>query len=277
MATEQVFSPESIEAALDLADRYGSDLLVIAGGTLAMSLINEGILSPRYAMTLHRAPLHGVRAAMNHFEIGAATTLMRLAGLAEVPLLADAAQHVGGWAIRNMATLAGNLFVPPPAGDAAVALLALDAEVVVARKGGTRQVPIDKFFTGWMQTALRPGELVTRIDVPRPRGRTAFLKCTRREMNAPAVVTVAAQVTRNEAGLVTDARIALGAAGDFPLRARPAEAALKARPLDAPAIADAAAAALQAAQPFGDAIASEWYRRKMIGVYVRRALESIRS
>ncbi len=275
MATKNIFSPDSLEAALDLLDKYGADLLVIAGGTMAMHLINEGLISPPVALTLHRAQLNEVRAVNGHVEIGATTTLTRVAQMSDLPLLAEAARHIGGWAIRNMATLAGNLFVPPPAGDAAVALLALDAEVITAKKGSVRKIPLERFFTGLMETALAPGEIVTRINVPRPRGKTAFLKFGRRQANTPAVVTVAAQVMRDAAGICTEARIALGAAGDYPLRAKQAEAALVGRALDAQTIADAAAAAMQEVQPFGDAIASEWYRRKMVGVYVRRTLEMI--
>jgi CO/xanthine dehydrogenase FAD-binding subunit len=275
MATKNIFSPDSLEAALDLMDKYGSDLLVIAGGTMAMHLINEGLISPPAALTLHRAQLNEVRAVNGHVEIGATTTLTRVAQMSDLPLLAEAARHVGGWAIRNMATLAGNLFAPPPAGDAAVALLALDAEVITAKMGSVRKIPLERFFTGLMETALAPGELVTRINVPRPRGQTAFLKFGRRQANTPAVVTVAAQVMRDAAGICTEARIALGAAGDYPLRAKQAEAALVGRALDAQSIADAAEVAMQEVQPFGDAIASEWYRRKMVGVYVRRTLEMI--
>ena len=275
VATEKIFSPDSLDAALDLLGQYGSDLFVIAGGTMAMQLINEGIISPKLAMTLHRTKLNEVRAVNGHLEIGATTTLTRVAQISEVPLLAEAARHVGGWTIRNMATLAGNLFVPPPAGDAAVALLALDAEVITARKGSISKIPLERFFTGLMETALASGELVTRINVPRPRGKTAFLKFGRRQANTPAVVTIAAQIMRDDQGVCQEARIALGAVGDYPLRARQAEAALRGRKLDAKSITDAAAAAMQEAQPFSDAIASGWYRRKMVGVYVRRALEAI--
>jgi CO/xanthine dehydrogenase FAD-binding subunit len=275
MATKNIFSPDSLEAALDLIDKYGSDLLVIAGGTMAMHLINEGLISPPVALTLHRAKLNEVRAVNGHVEIGATTTLTRVAQMSDLPLLAEAARHIGGWAIRNMATLAGNLFVPPPAGDAAVALLALDAEVITAKKGSVRKIPLERFFTGLMETALAPGELVTRINVPRPHGKTAFLKFGRRQANTPAVVTVATQIRQDDQGVCQEVRIALGAAGDYPLRVRHAEAALQGRKLDAQSIADAAAIAMKEAQPFSDAIASDWYRRKMVGVYVRRVLEAI--
>ncbi|HZQ08083.1 MAG TPA: FAD binding domain-containing protein, partial [Anaerolineae bacterium] len=181
------------------------------------------------------------------------------------------------WAIRNMATLAGNLFVPPPAGDAAVALLALDAQIIAASKQGERTIPLNQFYGGLMQTALKPNELVARIVIPKPRGKTAFIKYARRESNAPAIVTVAARIVTDPEGVITEARLALGAANDFPMRAKTAEAALMGRGLNAESIADAANAAMKEAQPFGDALASAWYRKKMVGVYVKRALEQLAS
>jgi CO/xanthine dehydrogenase FAD-binding subunit len=275
VATREIFIPESCEAALALLNEHGPDLFILGGGTVGMALINEGVVSPSLVMSLYRAKLNDVRTANGHLEIGATTTLTRVMQLTELPLLATAARHIGGWAIRNMATLAGNLFAPPPAGDAAVALLALDAEAIVSRRGSVRKIPLARFFTGRGQTALRPDELVTRINVPRPAGRAAFLKLGRRSMNTPAVVTVAVRVLSDGRGICTDARIALGAAGDHPLRATEAEAALQGNKLDRMSIADAAELAVRAAHPFSDALASEWYRRKMVGVHVRRALQMI--
>ena len=275
MRVEQIFIPESSEAALDLLSTHGPDLFILGGGTVGMALLNEGVIAPALVMSLSRAHLNEVRATPSHLEIGATTTLTHVTHLTEVPLAAAAARHVGGWAIRNMATLGGNLFVPPPAGDVAVALLALDAEVITAGKARVRRIPLAQFFKGRAETALGPDELVTRIDVPRPTGTTAFLKLGRRLLNTPAVVTVAVRVVQDSHGTCTDARIALGAAGDHPVRATQAEAALQGRPVNTASIADAAALAMQAVDPFSDALASAWYRRKMVGVYVRRALEAM--
>lgn len=273
MATEKIFSPETLTAALDLLNEYGYELLIIAGGTTAMPAVNQGLSWPRVAMTLHRTRLNQIAASNGRVEIGATTTLTRVSQMNELPLLAEAAKSIGGWSIRNMATLAGNLFVPPPAGDAAVALLALDAQVAAAHKGGERCIQLDEFFTGMVQNVLKPNELVTHIDLPRTQGKTAFFKFGRRKLNSPAIVTVAARVVTRADGVCTEARIALGAASDCPFRAKQAEAALVGRKLDARSISDAAEFARQEARPFNDALASEWYRRKMVGVFVRRALE----
>ncbi len=274
MPIESFIAPESLAHALDVLDQYGSDALVLAGGTMVMPLVNEALTAPRVVLSLHTLSLSEVKAN-GQFAIGAMTTLTRIAQMSELPLLANAARDVGSWAVRNMATLAGNLFVPPPSGDAAVALLALDAQVVAASKQGERQIPLDGFYSGLMQTALQPNELVTRIVVPAPRGKTAWLKYARREANAPAVVSVAARVATDAQGIVTEARLALGAANDFPMRARQAEAALVGSKLDERAIAAAADSAMRESSPFGDALASAWYRKKMVWVYVGRLLEQI--
>src|SRR5262249_11913105 len=101
------------------------------------------------------------------------------------------------------------------------------------------------------------------------------LRYGRRQANTPAVVAVAARVVIGADGAVTDARLALGAAGPHPLRARQAEAALIGRPLDQDSIIAAAQAAQAECDPPTDALASGWYRKKMVGVFVKRALESL--
>jgi CO/xanthine dehydrogenase FAD-binding subunit len=274
MAIEKFIMPESLGGALDALNEYGSNALVLAGGTMVMPLVNEAQTSPRVVVSLQRAGLNNV-SVNGKIEIGATTTLTRVLQIKELPLLQAAVREIGSWAIRNSATLAGNLFVPPPAGDAAVALLALDAQVVAQSKGGERSIPLDQFFTGLMQTALKPNELVTRIVVPKSRGKTNFMKFARREANAPAIVSVAARLVTDPEGIITDARIALGAANDFPMRAKNAEAMLVGSGLNANIIADVAQVAMNEAQPFSDALASEWYRKKMVGVYVKRALTAI--
>lgn len=280
MPTEKIFAPDSLDAALELLNEYGYELLIVAGGTASMALVNQGLTSPRVAMTLNRAALNTTRAVNSHFEIGATTNLTRLSQMNELPLLAQAAKSVGGWAIRNMATIAGNLFVPPPAGDVATALLALDAQVGAAKKGkgqaaSTRKIPLERFYTGFLSNALAPNELITYFEIPKPRGKTAFIKFGRRTLNTPAVITVAARIVTSPEGVITDARIALGAAHDYPFRGLKAEALLSGRALDSATIADAAEAARNEAKPFTDAIASDWYRKKMVGVMVKRALEQI--
>jgi carbon-monoxide dehydrogenase medium subunit len=175
-----------------------------------------------------------------------------------------------------MATVGGNLFTPPPGGDIAVALLALDATVTLASTRGERSLQLADFYTGFLTNQLEADELLVALDVPAvaPDDSTAFVKFGRKHANTPAVVTVAVHLSWND-DRIAAARIALGAAGPHPIRARQAEQLVVGTAL-APAIVTAAAvAAAEESEPFTDAIATDWYRRRMIGLHVARALESL--
>jgi len=274
MTVAAYFQPRSLPEALELLDRHGPAMLVMAGGTVAMPLINEGISLPELVMGLRRTGLDRIEESDGQLRIGATATLTQLAGQAVVPMLREAALDTASWSIRDMGTVGGNLFTPPPGGDVAVALVALDATVTLAGPRGERSLPVADFYTGFLTNRLEPDELVVDIRVPVRSERTAFVKFGRKHANTPAVVTVAARLAWDR-DRVADARIALGAAGPHPLRAREAESLLIGTRLEAEAIAAAAAAAAGSCAPFTDAIATEWYRRRMIGLFVGRVLERL--
>ena len=142
MTTEDYYLPESPGEATRLLAKHGSALLIMAGGTIAMPLINEGVSAPERVMGLRRAGLNHVERSNGLVTIGAASTLSQMLAQNEILLLREAAYDVGGWAVRNMGTVGGNLFAPPPAGDLAVALLALGAEVKLASADGERVLPL---------------------------------------------------------------------------------------------------------------------------------------
>ncbi len=274
MTTKEYFLPQSVDEAVGLLAEHGPSLLVMSGGTLAMPLINEGVSMPEVVMGLRRAGLDYVENSGGSLKIGAAATMTQMLAQDAIPLLREAAHSIGGWAIRNMGTVGGNLFAPPPSGDLAAALLALDATLKLVSKQGERNLPLAEFYTGFLTTALEPGEIVAEIAIPLPQGKTVYLKHGRKHANTPAVVTVAAHLVLN-GGQVETARLALNGVGPHPLRAKNAEAALAGKALDEAAIGAAAQAAAAECEPFTDAIASEWYRRKMVDVFVRRALTQL--
>ncbi|MEJ2352195.1 MAG: xanthine dehydrogenase family protein subunit M [Anaerolineales bacterium] len=274
MTTQEYLLPKSVDEAVQLLDQYGPALQVMAGGTILMPLVNEGISLPERVMGLRQAGLNYIQESNGHVSIGAATTLSQMLAWEKIPLLQQSARNVGGWAIRNMGTVGGNLFAPPPSGDFAVALLALDAKVRFTSTKNQRLMPLEEFYTGFMTTALEPGEIVAEIRVPVPEGKTAYVKLGRKHANTPAVVTVAVRIVFN-GETVEEARIALNAVGPHPLRSVEAEKSLIGSKLDDQAIATAADLAAEHCEPFSDAIASEWYRRKMVSVFVRRALAQI--
>lgn len=274
MTVKSYFQPQTLNEALVLLAEYGDSLLMMGGGTVAMPLINEGVSTPEYVMTLRKAGLNYIHYFNGSVDIGATTSLTQMVDEAPYPLLHQAAEQSASWTIRNMATVGGNLFVPPPAGDFATALLALDAEIKLASKDGMRSVPMADFYTGFMSNVLGPGEILTEIEVPAPKGPTAFVKFGRKAANTPSIVTVAAHLDL-DGETVVEARLALNAVGPHPFRAMKAEALLTGKRLDEATIAEAANAAADESQPFTDAVATEWYRRKMVKVFVGRVLEQI--
>jgi len=198
------------------------------------------------------------------------TAVMPIAAAAPITALQKAAGQAGGPALRNMATVGGNIFTRQPYGDLAVVLLALDASIVFAEPGGERRVDLAKFYAGG---AIATG-LLTHIECALPDGQTVYLKCGRRRFNSPTVVTVAVCIALMD-GHVSQARIALGGASAHPMRCPAAEQALMGTALDDATIAAAGALAAEACSPETDVVATEWYRRRMVDIYVRRALAQI--
>jgi xanthine dehydrogenase small subunit len=116
--------------------------------------------------------------------------------------------------------------------------------------------------------------LAVELQVPVPTGQTAYIKYGRKDANTPSIVTVAVHLLR-DGGRVVSARIALNGVGPHPIRAANAEALLEGNALTPATIEKVAEAAAQECEPFTDAVASEWYRRKMTAVYVKRALTEL--
>lgn len=274
MTTQSYYLPQSLDEATSLLTKYGSDVLIMAGGTLAMPLINEGVSVPEKVVGLKKAGLNYLRESNGQYVIGTSTTMTQMTAQDDISILQEAANAVGGWAIRNVATIGGNLFAPPPGGDFAVALLVMDAKLTLTSEKGERIVSLSDFYTGFMTNVLLPDEIVTEISIPNPRGRSAYTKFGRRQANTPSIVTVAANLVF-DGETVSEARIGLNAVGPYPFRAIKAEKLLIGKALDDQSIGNAAEMAAEESEPFTDAIASEWYRRKMVPVIVKRTLKRI--
>ncbi len=274
MSTQEYFRPESLEEATSLLANQAQGSLILAGGTLVMPLINDGVSRPDQVLGLKAAGLDYIREQDGYLIIGATTNLSQMVEQTTIPMLAEAALGVGGWAIRNMATVGGNFFAPPPGGDFAAALLALDASLILVGEQGQRPVLVSDFFTGFMTNILHPEEIIKEIRVQIPEGTAAFMKYGRRHANSPSIVTIAVNFDF-DGDSVSKARIALNAVGPYPLRAEQAEDFLVGKTLDNRIIQEAGEIAVSECTPFTDPIASEWYRRKMIPVILVRTLEKI--
>jgi CO/xanthine dehydrogenase FAD-binding subunit len=238
----------------------------LGGGTLLVRGANEGDLSFSTFVRATDPSLSKIEVSGGRARIGASVTMAAIARHRDLSFLARAAHAIGGPAIRNMATVGGNLFVPTPYGDFAVALLALDARISV----GEADAPIEAFLAD--RDGAHAGRIVTAVSFSIPeKDDFRFLKASRVKPRGVSVVSIAA-VLKEEGGVISSARIALGCMADRPIRARAAEAALIGRKRTKEGIGPALAAALEGLSPVTDAIASGWYRGEVLPVHLGRLL-----
>ena len=188
--------------------------------------------------------------------------------------LAEAARLSGSDAIRNSATLGGNLANASPAADLATPLLVMDAEVLIKSSGGDRVLPLKEFFRGPGQTALKPQELLVEIRIPAFKGKTAFKKLGRRKAMTLSVVNVAVRLDGN-GKKCNEARIALGSMAPTPMRCKKAETMLQGKALDRELIKACAVQAVNEASPIDDQRATAWYRKQAGAALVAQALNRI--
>ena len=260
--------PTLSEAASVLASDRGARLL--AGGTLVMRALNEGDVTIETIVRSTDRALRDIRSTGTRIEIGAGVTMAQILGHRELAFLHPAARAVGGPAIRSMASVGGNLFAPCPYGDLTTALLACDATLTFSTGNSARDTPLEEFLI-----ARERGQrnLVAAISLTRPASTDVvrFLKVSRVRPKGISVLTIAA-VLPISGGRITGARVAYGALAPTPIRAKAVERALEGRALDEAGISGALAVALDGTSPASDAIASDWYRREVLPVHLRRAL-----
>lgn len=221
-----------------------------------------------------------IGALVTHNRVVADPDLQRLAA----PLV-QACREVGSPQLRNRATVAGNLVTASPANDSISALLALDAEVRIASVAGERTLPLSHFHTGFRQTALEPGELVTAITFPALTGpwRGVFVKLGLRKAQAISVVHLAAVVRLDASDaadgsgrpVVGEVRLALGSVAATVTRATEAEAVLRGSPLTDVVIEAAAMAARDGVEPIDDVRGTADYRVASVAEMTRRALAAL--
>ena len=227
-------------------------------------------------MDLLRIPeLRGIASDARALTIGATTTFADLRQHDDIrrslPPLAEAAGVIGGWQIQTRATVGGNIANASPAGDSLPVWLALDASVVVAGPDRPRTIPYDEMHVGYRRTALRPLEIIHRIDVPRPHPNTSFLfrKTGGRQASAIATVVVAGAVTLVD-GAIARARLAAGSVAPIPIRLTEVEQFLAGRHPSADVAEEAGRLAAAGVRPIDDVRSSAVYRAHVTGRIVRR-------
>ncbi|MDP6776493.1 MAG: xanthine dehydrogenase family protein subunit M, partial [Candidatus Latescibacteria bacterium] len=277
MRSFDYIAPRNIRETVEALAAH-ENAMVLAGGTDVLVRMKSRVLKPDVVVDIKRVrgldELHFDRKT--GLTIGAAVTLRQVELDQRVwrhfPALAQGVAVIGSIQIRNLATVVGNICNAAPSADSAPGLIALGAKARIAGPAGRRTMKVENLLTGPGETALRPGELVTGIQVPMvpPRTGSAYARQTPRMAMDIAVVGVGAAVTlAGRTGVCEDARIVMGAVAPTPLRAREAEKALRGKKPSDGLIEEAAERAADAATPISDVRGSAGYRRKVVKVLVR--------
>ena len=283
-AFDFVAARDSRHAVALLAERAPTaKVKVLAGGTDLLADLKFAPLShaPDVVIDISRADdLKHIAMTDEGLQIGALVThtqIMRSPIIRDLfPALVDAAHTIGAVQTRNLGTLGGNLVTAVPSVDSGPTLVALDAQVTLLGPAGTRQMPLAEFFVGPRKTALKPDELLVSILITRENvGKPArFLKFGLRKGQALSLVNVGASLWVDwDKQTFVAPRIALGAVAPKVIHAATAESFLEGRTITAEAMAEAGRLAVGDAKPISDMRASADYRRDLIAVLTKRALE----
>lgn len=272
----QFITAGSVPHALELLKEHGQAARIVCGGTDLMVRLHLKRLPECVFISIRELEeLRYIREEDGWICIGAGTTLGTLENslllMDKAPALFQAAQVFADPNVRHSATLGGNIGNASPSADSAPSLLAFDAQVVIAREGGQRTLPIREFFAGVGRTALNPGELVTQVRF-RPNPNSAFVKVGLRSAMAISVVNIAASVDLAQDGVMRDVRIAVGAVAPTPVRAGRAEDCLRGKRPEEAVIRKAMDALQADIKPITDIRASEGYRRIVAENMMRRVV-----
>jgi carbon-monoxide dehydrogenase medium subunit len=271
--------PETLDEALALLGADDGEARPLAGGQSLMPMMNFRLAAPDCLVDLNGiAGLTGIGEEGEAIRIGAMTryaALERSDLVAEhLPLVKSALPHIAHPAIRNRGTIGGSVALADPAAEMPAVLLALGATIVAVSAAGERSIAADDFFLGLYETALKPGEIVSAVSIPKAGAGShyAFQELARRHGDyAMAGVAVAASSAEPLSGL----RIALFGVSDRTLRATGAEDALNGSAAGDQSALDSAISSLDAVEFHGDLNASAATKRHLAGVLLRRAIAEL--
>jgi carbon-monoxide dehydrogenase medium subunit len=281
----EYLEPESINEALAMLSRHMGKSKIIAGGTDLMLQMRYKTITPEYVIDITRIPGldyitfdddQGVR-------LGALTTIRALETSVELherfPIIPQAAGQLGSVAIRNVATVGGNLCNALPSAETSQALVALSSEARIIGPGGERRLPLEDFFTGVGKTVLQPDELLLEILVPglAPGASGIYIKHSPRGPIDLAIVNITVLITMEpDQKTCKDARIVLGTVAPTPLRARKAENVLRGQKIDGALVEKAAQTASDEAHPRRGSIRGSFeYKKEMVRVLTARAIREV--
>jgi carbon-monoxide dehydrogenase medium subunit len=273
----ELAEPATLAEALALLG--GADVRPFAGGTALMLMMKAGVLKPARLVSLRRLALEGIEVrdeAGGELRIGAMTTLRQLERAPAVgkgwPVIARALRTLSNVRVRNVATVGGALAHADPHMDLPPLLTALGATATIAGPGGSRGVPVEALYAGYLENTLGRQEIITHVNVPAMgRKRAAYLKCTTRSADDWPAVGIAAVLDGD------DVRVVLSAATDQPVRLLSSEKILRGKAADPEAVKQAGEAAAEEVRIESDLHGSAAYKKQLIRVYLARAIHEARN
>ena len=268
--------PSSVDEALSLLGEH-PDAVVLAGGQSLLPMLNMRLVAPSHVVDIAAIPdLKTISLQDGTLRIGALACHSDLASspqiLEAVPLLSEAVLHIGHPAIRNRGTIGGSLSLADPAAELPACLLALDGSVEIVGPDGSRVVPASNFFTGTFETALKPGELLSAVEIPVPADgyRSGFSELARR--HGDYALAGLAAFGRVDGGSVHDLRLAFFAVGDRPMLATATAQKLEGQKLTPETIASAIGNLGKDIQVIGQPGCGVQTKLQHCGVLTRRVL-----
>jgi len=270
----------SLDQVFDLLEEHGDDARILAGGQSLMATLNMRLSAPEVLIDINRIDgLAGISFADGTLRIGAMTRHSAVADSPDVarhaPLVAKAMPHVAHVAIRNRGTFGGSIAFADPAAELPAVCRALRARFVLQGRGGSRTVEANDFFLGLFETARDPGEVLVAIEIPTIAAgeKTSFLELARRHGDY-AIVGIAAQ-GKVSGGTFSDMRVAFFGAGDRPILAAAANAALEGKAFSDDTVAAAQAALDADLDPMPDLNGSAATKMHLARVLTGRALKEM--
>ena len=269
-------APATLEEALEALRNGGDDAKIIAGGQSLLPVLRMRLNAPDLVIDLGKIEsLRGVRDDGDAIVIGATTThsevyhdpLVR----EHAKVLCAAIEQLADPQVRHRGTFGGALAHADPAGDLGAPALALGARFTITGQSGSRTVEADDFFEDLFTTAIRDGELLTEIRIPKYTGWGGHYEKFVRVAHQWPIVAVAAAV-KVAGGSIEEARVGLTNMGSTPLRARAVEQALAGQPATDEAVRAAAASAAEGTHPPSDLNGDADYRKHLATVLTRRAV-----
>jgi CO/xanthine dehydrogenase FAD-binding subunit len=276
---QDIHEPKSLTEAGALLKERGENAALIAGGTDLIIKLKEGVAQAEILIDVMKLPLSYIKGSRTRgIQIGATTTAEQVCNSAllqkELPVLSDAALHLGGPQTQAMATVGGNLCNASPCANFTNVLVALEAQIKIFSIEGERTLPISDFFRGPGVTVLKPTEMVTEIIIPGfsgPYGAYYVKHTLRREMDIAIVGAVAVLIREDQ--VMKKVRIALGSVGATVILAKSAQQVLEGKPFNLSRTATAAKlAAEKDASYIDDVRASAAYRAVITEYAVKKAV-----